>query len=43
VQQRLRQDGMIAEPMSADEFKTFIATETARWKPVLEQAGLIGK
>ena len=43
VQQRLRQDGLIVETMSVEEFETLIDAETARWKPVLEQLGLIGK
>ena len=43
VQQRLRHDGLIAEAMSVEQFKAYIDAETARWKPVLEQAGLIGK
>jgi tripartite-type tricarboxylate transporter receptor subunit TctC len=43
VQQRLRQDGLIAEAMSVEQLKQHIEAETARWKPVLEQAGLIGK
>ena len=43
VQQRLRHDGLIAETMSVEQLKAYIDAETARWKPVLEQAGLIGK
>jgi tripartite-type tricarboxylate transporter receptor subunit TctC len=43
VQQRLRQDGLIVETMSVEELKRYIDAETARWKPVLEQLGLIGK
>ncbi len=43
VQQRLRQDGLVADTMSVEELKTHIDAETARWKPVLEQVGLIGK
>jgi tripartite-type tricarboxylate transporter receptor subunit TctC len=43
VQQRLRQDGMISEAFSAVEFVKFIVDETARWRPVLERAGLAGK
>jgi len=43
VQQRLRHDGLISEAMSVEELRAFIEAETARWKPVLEQAGLIGK
>ena len=43
VQQRLRHDGLIAEAISVEQLKAYIDAETARWKPVLEQAGLIGK
>ena len=43
VQQRLRHDGLVSETMSVAELKAYIDAETARWKPVLEQAGLIGK
>jgi tripartite-type tricarboxylate transporter receptor subunit TctC len=43
VQQRLRQDGLIPEAMSVEQLKQHIDAETARWRPVLEQAGLIGK
>ena len=43
VQARLRNDGLVAEMMSVDELKNHIVAETARWKPVLEQLGLIGK
>ena len=43
VQQRLRQDGLIAETMSVEQLKQHIDAETVRWKPVLEQAGLIAR
>jgi tripartite-type tricarboxylate transporter receptor subunit TctC len=43
ITRRLRQDGLVAETMSVAQLKQFIEAETARWKPVLEQAGLIGK
>jgi tripartite-type tricarboxylate transporter receptor subunit TctC len=43
VQARLQRDGMITEPMSIDEFGKFIETETTRWKPVIEAAGLVAK
>jgi tripartite-type tricarboxylate transporter receptor subunit TctC len=42
VQQRLLRDGLITQPMSMAEFDRFIAFETARWKPVIERAGLVG-
>ena len=43
VQQRLRQDGLVVEAMSVEQLKQFIDSETARWRPVLEKADLIGK
>jgi tripartite-type tricarboxylate transporter receptor subunit TctC len=43
VRQRLQHDGLVAEAMSVEELRAYIEAETARWKPVLEQAGLIGK
>jgi tripartite-type tricarboxylate transporter receptor subunit TctC len=42
VQQRLRHDGLVVETMSVEQLKQYIDAETVRWKPVLEQAGLIG-
>jgi tripartite-type tricarboxylate transporter receptor subunit TctC len=42
VQQRMRRDGLLTQPMSMVEFDRFIAFETARWKPVIERAGLVG-
>jgi tripartite-type tricarboxylate transporter receptor subunit TctC len=42
VQQRLRHDGLVVETMSVEQLNQYIDVETARWKPVLEQAGLIG-
>jgi tripartite-type tricarboxylate transporter receptor subunit TctC len=43
IQARLRLDGLVSEPMSVDELKTFIASELARWKPAIERAGLVSK
>ena len=42
MQQRMRRDGLLTQPMSMTEFDRFIAFETARWKPVIERAGLVG-
>src|SRR5262245_15366296 len=42
VEQRLRRDGLLTQPMTMAEFGSFIAFETARWKPVIERAGLVG-
>jgi tripartite-type tricarboxylate transporter receptor subunit TctC len=43
VQQRLRLDGLVSEAMAVDEFKTFIESELARWKPAIARAGLVEK
>jgi tripartite-type tricarboxylate transporter receptor subunit TctC len=43
VQQRLRQDGSLAMPMTTAEFNKVIDEETVRWKPVVERAGLAAK
>jgi tripartite-type tricarboxylate transporter receptor subunit TctC len=43
VEARLRRDGLIADPMSVDEFNKFIDAEAAVWKPGMERAGLLGK
>jgi hypothetical protein len=34
---------MIAHIMSVEELSNYIDAETARWRPVLDQLGLIGK
>ena len=43
VAARLRRDGLIADPMSVEEFNKFIDAEMAVWKPGLERAGLLAK
>lgn len=43
VAQRLRQDGLVPEIMSVEQLGKYIDDETARWKPVLSELGLIGK
>jgi tripartite-type tricarboxylate transporter receptor subunit TctC len=43
AQPRLRQLGLIAEGMTVDEFNSLVASETARWKPVIEELGLVEK
>jgi tripartite-type tricarboxylate transporter receptor subunit TctC len=43
AQERLRQGGLIAQPMTVEQFNAYIASETARWKPVIERIGLAGK
>jgi tripartite-type tricarboxylate transporter receptor subunit TctC len=42
-QQRMREDGMLVRGMDADAFRRFIEEEGARWRPVIEQAGLVEK
>lgn len=41
VNQKMLEQGMITEAMTQDQFKALIDSEHARWKPVLEKAGLI--
>jgi tripartite-type tricarboxylate transporter receptor subunit TctC len=43
AQQRLRQLGLIAEPMTVAAFNDLVKRETARWKPVIEELGLVEK
>jgi len=43
ARERLTQNGLIGEAMSVPEFLKFVDSETARWKPVVEQAGLVEK
>ena len=42
MQARFRRDGFIAERMNAAEFTKFVAEENARWRLVVERAGLLG-
>jgi tripartite-type tricarboxylate transporter receptor subunit TctC len=42
-QQRMREDGMLVTGMDAPAFRKFIEDENARWRPVIEQAGLLEK
>jgi tripartite-type tricarboxylate transporter receptor subunit TctC len=43
VQERFRRDGFVARPMNPEEFTNFVAAENARWKTVIERAGLAAK
>lgn len=43
VQKLFRQDGFLAQPMTAQQFATFVAAENAKWKAVIERAGLAAK
>jgi tripartite-type tricarboxylate transporter receptor subunit TctC len=40
AQQRMRRDGMISQPMNAEQFTKFIADGAAIWKPVILKAGI---
>ena len=40
IAKRLREDGLVAETFTVDEFRDFIVAETARWKPMLIETGL---
>jgi tripartite-type tricarboxylate transporter receptor subunit TctC len=42
MQARFRRDGFIAERMNAAEFTKYVAEENARWRLVVERAGLLG-
>jgi tripartite-type tricarboxylate transporter receptor subunit TctC len=41
--QRMREDGMLVQPMDAAAFRKFIEDEGLRFKPVIERAGLVEK
>ena len=43
VQGRFRRDGFIAQQMSPAEFTQYVAAENAKWKLVVDRAGLAGK
>ena len=43
VQQTLRTQGFTTEDLSAAQFRALVSSETARWKPVIEAAGLVGQ
>jgi tripartite-type tricarboxylate transporter receptor subunit TctC len=43
VQARFRRDGFIAQQMTPAEFTNFVAAENAKWKVVIEGAGLVAK
>jgi tripartite-type tricarboxylate transporter receptor subunit TctC len=38
---RLRQDGLVTEPLNPEQFGSLIAAERVRWMPVAERAGLM--
>lgn len=40
VQEKLRADEVITEPMTPGQFTQFVADEYARWKPVVDRIGL---
>jgi tripartite-type tricarboxylate transporter receptor subunit TctC len=40
VQERLRTEQILTEPMTPEQFGKFVADEYARWKPVAQQIGL---
>ncbi len=43
VQERLRKYGLLHQSMTMAEFNRFVASESARWKPLIEAAGLVNK
>jgi tripartite-type tricarboxylate transporter receptor subunit TctC len=40
---RLRKLGLVADPLTVDEFNALIERERTRWKPVIEELGLVEK
>ncbi|MCC6888961.1 MAG: tripartite tricarboxylate transporter substrate binding protein [Hyphomicrobiales bacterium] len=43
VQDRMRRDGLLTDPMTPAAFTAFVAAEGARWAPLIQRAGLAGK
>jgi tripartite-type tricarboxylate transporter receptor subunit TctC len=43
VRERFAQNGFLTQPMSPADFTNFVGAETAKWKTIIEQAGLAGK
>ena len=43
AQQRARELGFVAEPMTVEAFNALVVRETARWKPIIEELGLVEK
>ncbi len=43
AQERLRKLGVVADGMSPDELNALIGRETERWKPLIEELGLVEK
>ena len=43
IERRMREEGMVTQALTPKEFLQLIETETVRWKPVIERAGLIEK
>jgi tripartite-type tricarboxylate transporter receptor subunit TctC len=39
----MREDGMLIHGMDEAQFRKFIEDEGARWRPVIERAGLVEK
>jgi tripartite-type tricarboxylate transporter receptor subunit TctC len=42
MREHMQRDGLVTQAMDMAQFGKFIAFETARWKPVIEKAGLVG-
>ncbi len=43
IDRRMREEGMVTQPLTPAQFVQLIESETVRWKPVIERAGLIEK
>jgi tripartite-type tricarboxylate transporter receptor subunit TctC len=43
IAEKLRQDGMVTEALSPEGLRRLVETETVRWRPIIERAGLVAK
>ena len=43
IQQRMRQEGMVTDPLSPEQLRQLIVSESAVFRPIIEKAGLIEK
>jgi tripartite-type tricarboxylate transporter receptor subunit TctC len=43
IENKLRLGGLLARPMTAEQFTRFVEAESARWAPLIEATGLVGK
>jgi tripartite-type tricarboxylate transporter receptor subunit TctC len=43
IQQRMRQEGMVTDPLTPEQLRQLIVSESAVFRPIIEKAGLIEK